>query len=161
MYYVHCVPWGQWSVYCLIGVAQIWIRCSSIYKRENVPGILYETVYLFVLYISYGRPSMLTDIRCIIQFFLIVLFCLDSSFPIVFCVVKSILSVVFLKGNGGRCLELTFPPSYADCLEVWEPQPPGILRAYPDRYRDFFTSRQVYNSGMTDLRILSLHITVR
>ena len=28
-------------------------------------------------------------------------------------------------GKGGRCLGLTtLPPSCADCLEIWEPQPP-------------------------------------
>jgi hypothetical protein len=36
----------------------------------------------------------------------------------------------FLGGKGGRCVRLTtLPPSCADCLEVWEPQPPGTLRA--------------------------------
>jgi len=36
----------------------------------------------------------------------------------------------FLGGKGGRCVGLTtLPPSYADCLEIWEPQPPGTLRA--------------------------------
>ena len=35
-------------------------------------------------------------------------------------------------GKGGRCLWLTnLPPSYDDCLEIWEPQPPGALRACP------------------------------
>jgi hypothetical protein len=35
-------------------------------------------------------------------------------------------------GKGGRCVGLTnLHPSYADCLEIWEPQPPGILRACP------------------------------
>jgi hypothetical protein len=34
-------------------------------------------------------------------------------------------------GKGGRCLGLTtLPPSCADCLEVWDPQAPGTLRAY-------------------------------
>jgi hypothetical protein len=38
----------------------------------------------------------------------------------------------FLGGKGGRCLRLTtLPPSCADCLEIWEPQPPGTLRACP------------------------------
>jgi hypothetical protein len=32
-------------------------------------------------------------------------------------------------GKGGRCVGLTtLPPSCADCLEIWEPQPPGNLR---------------------------------
>ena len=35
-------------------------------------------------------------------------------------------------GKGGRCVELTtLLPSCADCLEIWEPQPPGTLRACP------------------------------
>ena len=35
-------------------------------------------------------------------------------------------------GKGGRCVGLTnLPPSYADCLEIWELQPPGTLRACP------------------------------
>jgi hypothetical protein len=35
-------------------------------------------------------------------------------------------------GKGGRYVGLTtLPPSCADCLEIWEPQPPGTLRACP------------------------------
>jgi hypothetical protein len=38
----------------------------------------------------------------------------------------------FLGGIGGRCVELTtLPPTFADCLEIWEPQPPETLRACP------------------------------
>jgi hypothetical protein len=36
------------------------------------------------------------------------------------------------RGKGGRCVGLTtLPPSCADCLEIWEPQRPGTLRACP------------------------------
>jgi len=35
---------------------------------------------------------------------------------------------MFLGGKGGWCVGLTtLPPSCADCLEIWEPQPPGTL----------------------------------
>jgi hypothetical protein len=35
-------------------------------------------------------------------------------------------------GKGGRRLGLTtLPHSCADFLEIWEPQPPGTLWAYP------------------------------
>jgi len=38
----------------------------------------------------------------------------------------------FLGVKGGRCLGLTtLPSSFADHLEIWEPQPPGTLRACP------------------------------
>jgi len=38
----------------------------------------------------------------------------------------------FLGGKGGRCVGLTtLPLSGADCLEIWEPQPPGTLRTCP------------------------------
>ena len=39
---------------------------------------------------------------------------------------------LFLGDKDGRCVGLTtLPPSCADCLEIWEPQPPGTLRACP------------------------------
>jgi hypothetical protein len=34
------------------------------------------------------------------------------------------------SGNGSRRVGLTtFPPSCADCLKIWDPQPAGTLRA--------------------------------
>jgi len=43
-------------------------------------------------------------------------------------------------GKGGRCVVLiSLPPSCADCLEIWEPQTPGTLRACPSLYRDCYT----------------------
>jgi len=39
---------------------------------------------------------------------------------------------MFPGGKGGWCVELTtLPPSCADCLEIWEPQHSGTLRACP------------------------------
>jgi hypothetical protein len=39
---------------------------------------------------------------------------------------------IFPGGKGGRWVGLTtLPPSCAGCLEIWEPQPPGTLRACP------------------------------
>ena len=36
----------------------------------------------------------------------------------------------FLGGKGGRYVGLTnLSPSCDECLEIWEPQPPGTLRA--------------------------------
>jgi len=36
------------------------------------------------------------------------------------------------RGKGGWCVGLTtLPPSFADCFDIWEPQPPGTLRACP------------------------------
>jgi hypothetical protein len=46
----------------------------------------------------------------------------------------------FLEGKCGRCVGLTIlPPLCADCLEIWDPLPPGTLRAFPGLYRDFVT----------------------
>jgi len=46
----------------------------------------------------------------------------------------------FLGGKGGRCIGLTtLPPSCANCLEIWEPQPPATLRASPGLQWDCFT----------------------
>ena len=36
----------------------------------------------------------------------------------------------FLGVKSGQCVGLTtLPPTCADCLEIWEPQPPGTLWA--------------------------------
>ena len=54
------------------------------------------------------------------------------------------------RGGGGQCEGLTTsPPSFVDCHEIWEPQPPGTLRACPGLYRDCFTF--AYNCLITDL----------
>jgi hypothetical protein len=46
----------------------------------------------------------------------------------------------FPGGKGDRCVRLTTsPPSCAKCHEIWEPKPPGILRATPGLLRDPFT----------------------
>jgi hypothetical protein len=43
-------------------------------------------------------------------------------------------------GGGSRYIRLTtLPPSCANCLEIWEPQPPDTLRACPGLYKDCFT----------------------
>ena len=39
---------------------------------------------------------------------------------------------MFPGGKGGWCVGLTtLPPSGADCLEIWEPHPPGTVRTCP------------------------------
>jgi len=41
-------------------------------------------------------------------------------------------SISWGGGKGGRSIGLTtLLPSCADCLEIWEPQPSGTLRACP------------------------------
>ena len=45
-------------------------------------------------------------------------------------------------GKGGRCVWLTtLPPSYADCLEIWEPQLRGTLsRPVMELFYVYFSS---------------------
>jgi len=43
----------------------------------------------------------------------------------------------FLGGKGSWCIgPITLPFSCVDGLEIWEPQPRGILTACPGQYRD-------------------------
>jgi hypothetical protein len=51
-----------------------------------------------------------------------------------------------IGGKCGRCLGLvTLPPTYADSLEVWEPQPSRTLRARQAWTGTDFTGRQELN----------------
>jgi hypothetical protein len=44
----------------------------------------------------------------------------------------STMNIFWGGDEGGRCVGLTnLSPSRADCLEIWEPQPPGTLLACP------------------------------
>jgi len=38
---------------------------------------------------------------------------------------------IYWGGKGGRCVGLTTLPHSCADLEIWEPQPPGTLRACP------------------------------
>ena len=45
---------------------------------------------------------------------------------------------IYGGGKGGRCVGLTtLAPSYAKCLEISEPQPPGALGDHPGRLEMF------------------------
>ena len=60
--------------------------------------------------------------------------------------------VYFLRCKGGRCVGLTtLPPSFADFLEIWEPQPPGNPR---DWCRPLMGL--IYTSSVTKLVYLGL-----
>ena len=47
---------------------------------------------------------------------------------------------IFPVGKGGRCVGLTTLQTLcADCLQIWEPQIPGALRACPGLWRNSFS----------------------
>jgi hypothetical protein len=63
----------------------------------------------------------------------------------------------YVGGTGCRCVGLTtLPPSCADCLEIWNPQSPGILTASPSLFRDCFA----FTCGLlTDRHLIRERIT--
>jgi hypothetical protein len=76
----------------------------------------------------------------------------------------------FLWGKGGRCVGLTtLPSSCADFLEIWEPQPPGTLKACPRPViglLDLFTSIMYsllptydYKSSCTMYIVIDIYLT--
>jgi len=68
------------------------------------------------------------------------LFCVDFKILLKKKQWKIKIVVFFPGGKGGGCVTLkTSPPSCVDCIEIWEPQPPGTVRACPGLYRDCFT----------------------
>ena len=54
---------------------------------------------------------------------------------------------VFPEGKGGRCLGLTnLPLSCADCLEIWEPNPPANMWVCPGLYMYCFNLAFISNA---------------
>ena len=49
------------------------------------------------------------------------------------------LTELSIMGKDGQCVQLMkLPPSCADCHEIWKPQPPVTLKAYPGLEGDSF-----------------------
>jgi hypothetical protein len=68
------------------------------------------------------------NVHCSVQYTLIFLYLMLVTY---YCASnRNKYQEYFLGGEGGWCVGLTtLPPSYADCLKIWESQPPGTLRA--------------------------------
>jgi hypothetical protein len=52
----------------------------------------------------------------------------------------------------------TLPPSCTECLEIWNSQRPGILRACPGLYRDCFTFFLLKIRNLDDQRNIELDL---
>jgi len=66
---------------------------------------------------------------------------------------------IFPGGRGCRSVGLTtLPPSCADLLEMWEPQPLGPLSACSGLYRDCFILCKAWNSALKSLITIGICI---
>jgi hypothetical protein len=84
-----------------------------------------------------GSGNTLQAGRSWVRFLVVLLeFFIDTILP---ASKKNEYQGYFLGHKDDWCVGLTLPPSCADCLEIWKPQPPGTLRTCPGLYRDCFT----------------------
>jgi hypothetical protein len=68
----------------------------------------------------------------------------------------------FLGGKCSRCIGLTtLPPSCANCLEIWGPQPLGTLRACTGIVLPFFTVRMELPCWSQTEGSASLNVTLK
>ena len=78
---------------------------------------------------------------------------------------------IFPEGvKGCRCVGLTIISSWADCHEIWEPQPPGTLRACPEFTLplldffwmgwDIFDYSKHRQSSLSDLFVMIRYINI-
>ena len=68
---------------------------------------------------------------------------------------------IYLGGKGGRCMGLTIlPTSRANCLEIWDPQPPGTLWASSGLYWNSFTFLPVTSGSQRMLDKFWFFVTV-
>jgi len=67
----------------------------------------------------------------------------------------------FLGGTGDGCVGLiTSPPSFADCIEIWKPLPPGSLRACRRLNMDCVNFFLLYKPTIQNAVYVFLWITV-
>ena len=104
----NCVRLCNYIYIYIHGVRGGWLRhCAT--SRKVAGSIPDGVIGIFLLNIPYGR-----------------IMALGLTQPLTEMSTKSIS----LVGKGGRCVGLTtLPLPCADGLEIWEPQPPGTLRA--------------------------------
>jgi hypothetical protein len=99
------VTW-KWRLFCVCTYIYTYIYISTSQKVEG--SIADGVIGIFHWHNPFGRTMALVSTR-----------------P---------LTEMSTGSKRGRCVGLTnLPPSCADCLEIWELQPPGILRACPGR----------------------------
>jgi hypothetical protein len=103
-----------YCLYCGHAVAQ-WLRhCAT---NQKVAGLIPDGVGFFHWHNPSGRTMAL-----------------GSTQPL-----TEMISSNISWGKVGRCIGLTIlTPSCADWIKIWEPQPPGILRACPGLLWDYF-----------------------
>jgi len=121
----------------------IYISC---HKQETTATYIYIYIYIYILHISYGGTRWRSWLRhCAtsrkvagsIPNGVIGIFhwhpsgrtmALGLTQPLIELSTRN----VSWESKGGRCIrQTTLPRLWADCLAVWEPQPPGTLRAFP------------------------------
>lgn len=98
--YITSIIFSVGLMECLLSkrcCANLNLLFAYFYNCENVLWTLCEMVNLFVLYFLLQSGYVNWYTPSFSNFFWWQLFCLDSSLPIVFCVVKAIFRAVFLK----------------------------------------------------------------
>jgi hypothetical protein len=147
-----CVPF---SVFCVLLVC----KCV-LYYCHRVSTQLQLNIYHIMYHLLRGQEwvELRTYSACIPNFTFKNLFSAHYGPEIDSASKKKYVPGIFPGGKGGRCVGLTtLPPSYADCLEIWEPQPYGTLKACKGIALPF-TSSNSYHSEQTAL-LLSPFIT--
>ena len=79
-------------------------------------------------YISFSYVTFHVAVCHVVIYFVYI----SVGHAVAHCANRNEYQEYLLGGKGGRCVGLTtLPLSCCDCLEIWEPQPAGTLRACP------------------------------
>jgi hypothetical protein len=133
--------------------ASIWGHFSINMLEENIKTCLYKYRFFATAWdrgAAVGWGTALQDGRPRVQFPMVsVEFFIDIILPAELrpCgrprLWQKKVPGIFPGGKGGRCVGLTtWTPSCADCLEIWNSQSPGTLRACPGLQCGCFTFLQ-------------------
>ena len=110
-------------LFCLVWRSKVWVRGGTVgwgaaLKNRKVAGSIPNGV---ISIFHWHNPSGRT-------------MALGSTQPLTQMSTRN-------GGKGGRYVGMSIlPPACVDCLEIWEPQTPGAIKACPHLHRNCFTS---------------------
>jgi len=121
------------AVYCSESIERSTVMASKSFFKPFVTNPVAQVITAIIIHFTF-HARRLSLLWLLLLLLLLLLFLIRPHYGpgVDSASNRNVYQEYFLGGKGGRWVGLTtLPLSCADCLQIWEPQPPGTLRASP------------------------------